>query len=182
MLACHRRRTALPYTPGDCVKWPYTPLTLHTSCPRPPIYLYSYSRSHARQGSADEEGADLQGATTWRNIHWTTGWETTKRVLHSIVAGCRQERNFQVWVLEKWTHIHAWRAHPGMQISQRQGGAGCLEGGPPGVRKTGSWKTHPCPPPQGHEMMPAPPLNSIWQYCGCFYFVYFFKRRWGEEG
>ena len=64
----------------------------------------------------------------------------------------------------------------GTQISQRQGGVGCLRGGPPGVRKTGSSKTHPCPPPLGHEMMPAPPLNSIWQYCGCFYFVYFFKE------
>lgn len=62
-------------------------------------------------------------------------------------------------------------------------GWGRVSGGrTPGVRKTGSSKTHPCPPPQGHEMMPAPPLNSIWQYCGYFYFVYFFKEEMGGGG
>ena len=189
MLACHGRKIAC--TTRDCAEWPHTPLTLHTSCPRAPIYLYLfnrlehllYTRSHARQGSRRWRRSRLPRSyhLEKHSLNHRTG-NNKKRVLYSIVAGCGQERNFQVWVLERWTCVHAWRAHPGLvcrylkgRVGQGVWGEDPLESG----RQEG--QRHPRPPPQGQEMMPAPPLNSIWQYCGCFYFI-FLKRRWGEEG
>ena len=172
MLACHGRRKALPYTPGDCVKWPYTPLTLHTSCPRPPIYLYSNSRSHARQGSRG-----------WRRSRPPRSYHLEKHSLNHRTGNNKESPAWyccRLWAGEKFSSLGSRKvdSHPRLKSPPRnanisKAGWGRVSGGRT-LWKTGSWKTHPCPPPQGHEMMPAPPLNSIWQYCGCFYFVYFF--------
>lgn len=68
----------------------------------------------------------------------------------------------------------------GMQISQRQGGAGCLGGGPPGVRKTGSSKIPP-PATPGPRNDASTTLKFHLAVLRVF-LLYFFKEEMGGGG
>lgn len=134
MLACHGRKNL--YYQGLCGGL-HTLLILHTSCPVRLLFIFTCSidlntyctqEAMLGRGPADEEGADFQGATTWRIIHWTTGWETTKRESCIVLLQDVGRKEIFKSVLERWTCVHVLRrAHPGLVCRYLKGRvAGCL--------------------------------------------------------